>query len=85
MKDDGFADSAMRALSFSGSLIGGMNISVGILQMLMWKGVMSKEEALFIIDVAEESAARMPMPSPYDSGLASAYAAARAKIEEYSS
>jgi hypothetical protein len=81
MKDDGFADSAMRALSFSGSLIGSLNLSVGILQMLVWKGLIAKDEGLFIIDVAAESAAKMPMPEPYDAGLADAYAAARASIE----
>ena len=82
MKDDGFADSAMRALSFSGSLIGSLNLSVGVLQMLVWKGVLTKDEALFIIDVAAESAAKMPMPDPYDIGLASAYDQARRSINE---
>jgi hypothetical protein len=84
VKDDGFADSAMRALTFSGSLIGSLNLSVGVLQMLVWKGLLSKEEALFVIDVAAESAAKLPMPDPYDMGLASAYASARQSIEENS-
>ena len=82
MKDDGFADSAMRALSFQGSLIGSLNLSVGILQMLVWKGLITKEEAFFILDVAAESAAKMPMPDPYDLGLKSAYEAARLSLEK---
>jgi hypothetical protein len=82
MKDDGFADSAMRALSFSGSLIGSLNLSVGILHMLVWKGLITKDEALFVFDVAAESAAKMPMPEPYDAGIAEAYATARQQIEQ---
>lgn len=81
MKDDGFADSAIRALTFSGSLIGSLNLGVGVLQMLIWKSLITKEEALFVLDTAAESAAKMPMPEPYDKGLASAYAAARLSIE----
>lgn len=84
MKDDGFADSAMRALTFSGSLIGSMNVSVGVLQMLVWKGILTKEEAFFVLDGAAESSAKMPMPEPYDEGLAAAYAAARDSIERNS-
>jgi hypothetical protein len=82
MKDDGFADSALRALAFAGSLNGSLSLSLGILHMLVWKGLITKDEALFVIDTAAESAAKMPLPEPYDMGISVAYAEARKRIEE---
>ncbi|WP_421991276.1 hypothetical protein [Qipengyuania sp.] len=81
MKEDEFGDAAMEAFAFSGSLIGSINASVGTLQMLVWKGQFTKEEAMFVLDTAQESAARMNLPEPFQSGVAGAYESAKESIE----
>ena len=84
MQNDQFGEKVMEAYAFSGSLIGSMNLAIGTLQMLVWKGTITKDEAFFVIDIAAESAAKMDLPEPFQSGVAGAYESARDTIEEYS-
>lgn len=84
MQSDQFGEKAMEAFAFSGSLIGSMNLAIGTLQMLVWKGTITKDEAFFVIDVAAESAARRDLPEPFQTGVADAYESARETISEHS-
>lgn len=77
MKDDGFADAADRAWSFSASLVSGLNLSATLMTLLVAKGVLSKDEALWAIDEAAEASAKMDLPEVYAYGIAANFSRLR--------
>ncbi|USI78604.1 hypothetical protein [Sphingopyxis sp. USTB-05] len=81
MKDDGYADAADRAWSFSGSLISGLNLSATMMTILVAKGVLTKDDALWAIDEAAASSANMDLPEPYASGIAGTFARIRSSFD----
>lgn len=81
MKDDGFADAADRAWSFSASLISSVNLSATLMTILVAKGVMSKDEALWAIDEAAEASAKMNLPEVYAHGITVIFEQVRSKFD----
>jgi hypothetical protein len=67
---------------FSSCLVGSLNMSVGVLQMLVWKGLLTRDEATFILDVAARGTAKEDIPAPFDGWLATAYAEAQESLRQ---
>ena len=80
MQMDDFGKSADAALAFSTGLIAGLNLSGATLFMLAAKGLITKDEALWVIDGARDDALKMPMADVYAEGVANSYAQLRANI-----
>lgn len=81
MREDEFGGAVDRAFAFCGSLIGGMNLSIGIMTLLQAKGMLTQEDVLWIFDGAVESCARMELPQPWDKFVADTLARGRAVFE----
>lgn len=80
MQMDEFGKSADAAWAFSTGLIAGLNLAGATLFMLAAKGVITKDEALWVIDSAAEDAGKAPTADVYSKGTADAFATLRANI-----
>ncbi|MBB4100471.1 hypothetical protein [Sphingomonas kyeonggiensis] len=77
MKMDDFGEAADRAWAFSGSLISGVNLSATLMTLLVAKGILTKADALWAIDEAAESSAKMDLPDVYARGIVDTFARVR--------
>lgn len=77
---DDFGKSADAAFAFATGLIAGLNLPGATLFMLAAKGLISKEEALWIIDSAREAALKAPNVEVYANGIAQCFDQLRANI-----